>query len=338
MNISIVGAGAIGGILAAELSRTGNAVSVIARGNHLSALCENGLTLVHHPRGGEVQSYRLAAHGDPEQLAAEVGVQDIVIIGLKANAIPRMLKKLRPLVGPSTLVVPAINGLPWWYFYREGGAYNGSVVRSVDPEGTLLDDLDGTHLVGCVVHLAGEVRSPGVVHYTAGKRLIIGEIDRSLPAAQTARIERLGGVLAEAGFDAVVSKDIRTDVWEKLIGNLSFNPVAALTSSLMNQICDDEAVLGIVRPLLQEGMQVAARYGIHIRMTPDERIDLARQLGGAKISMHQDFENHRPPEIDAIVGAVIELAERVSVEVPTIRIIDALVRARARNLHLLPGR
>jgi 2-dehydropantoate 2-reductase len=335
MKICIVGAGAIGGILAARLAQRGHAVSVVARGAHLEAIRRHGLCLVDHLDGQRVTSFALAASEYPSQLADEQGPQDVVFIGLKAHAIPDVLASIAPLVAAQTVVVPAINGVPWWYFYREGSALDGRVLKSLDPKNTLFRDLDARHILGCVVHLAGEVRAPGEVHHTAGRRLLIGEIDRSLPDPLSARIESLGSALTDAGFETVVSRDIRVDVWAKLVGNLSFNPIAALTCALIDQICGDPALLEIVRPLLREGMEVATHLGVEIRMSPDERIDLARQLGRAKISMHQDFEAGRRPEIDAIVGAVIELADWLGLEVPTVRMIDALVRSRARNLGLL---
>jgi 2-dehydropantoate 2-reductase len=338
MKICVVGAGAIGGILGAQLARTGHTVSLIARGAHLVAIRARGLKLVNHLEGGSESYLELPAESDPAVLAARLGVQDVVIIGLKAHAIPALLGRLAPLIGPKTLVVPAINGVPWWYFWGERGPHAGRALRSLDPKGTLFADLSPSHIIGCVVHLAGEVRAPGEVHYTAGSRLIVGEIDRGLPQPLTPRIKVLHEALRRAGFETRVARDIRTDVWAKLIGNLSFNPVAALACARIDQICADPGLLGVVRPLLREGMEVAAHYGVAVGMTPDERIDLARQLGSAKISMHQDFEANRAPEIDAIVGAVIELAEWGGLEVPAIRMIDALVRARAQNLGLLgPG-
>lgn len=335
MKWCVVGAGAIGGIVAGRLAAAGETVSVVARGPHLAAIRESGLTLVDHSRGGLAESYRLPASEDPLDLARAVGTQDVIVIGLKAPAIGPMLPRLSPLIGAQTVVVPAINGVPWWYFLGEGGPYDGRSLTSLDPSGDMIRALSARQLIGCVVHAAGEVRAPGVVHHTAGKRFILGEIDRSLADSHTSRLRRLTEALDAAGLEAVAARDIRHDVWAKLIGNLSFNPVAALTGSLINQICADEAVLSIVRPLLLEGMAVARAYGVVIAMTPDQRIDLARQLGSSKISMQQDFEAHRTPEIDAIVGAVIELAQWADVPVPTIRMMDALVRARARNLHLI---
>ncbi len=325
MKVCVVGAGAIGGLLAHRLAAAGHAVSVVARGAHRDAIEAEGLTLVDHPNGGATGTQRMAASAEP----ADFGVQDAVFIGLKAHAIPAMLPRLAPLVGDDTMVVPAINGVPWWYFQRHGGACDGLVVRSVDPQGDMAAMLSPGHLVGCVVHAGAEVRAPGVVHYTGGRNFIVGEIDRGLPDPITPRLVALGAALDATGLAGVLSKDIRTDVWSKLIGNLSFNPVAALSFADMKRICASEGLLATIRPMLAEGIAVARAYGIHIAMTPDERIDVARKLGGARISMHQDFEAHRKPEIDAIVGAVIELAESAGVDVPVCRMIDALVRERA---------
>lgn len=325
MNICIVGAGAIGGLLAFRLSAAGHAVSVVARGAHLDAIVRNGLTLVDHLDGERTEVRRVGASDDP----GAFGPQDVVFIGLKAHAIPALLPRLRPLIGPDTMLVPAINGVPWWYFQRHGGPHDGLVVRSVDPQGDLHTMVGAEHVVGCVVHAAAEVRAPGVVHHTAGTGFIVGEIDRLLADPRTARVERLATALREARLTATVSADIRHDVWTKLIGNLSYNPVAALTYAHMGRIHETEGLLEIIRAVLVEGMAVAKAYGVEIAMTPDARIDLARRLGPARISMHQDFEAGRKPEVEAIVGAVIELAERAHVAVPVTRMIHALVRARA---------
>ncbi len=334
MKICVVGAGAIGGILAYRLAAAGNEVSIIARGAHLTALQGKGLTLVDHLENGKTANVAVVAEEDPGELARRSGVPELVILGLKAHAIGPMLSRIAPLIGEETVVVPAINGVPWWYFHREGGPHEGKVVHALDPTATMFADLDCAHVLGCVVHAAGEVRAPGVVHQTGGRRFILGEIDRHLDDPITSRLSNLCATLAASGFDAHASRDIRVDVWTKLIGNLSFNPVAALTNSLMNQLCSNEELLQIIRSILVEGMAVAAGYGVRIAMTPDERIALARQLGAAKISMHQDFEALRVPEIDAIVGAVIELAELVQVEVPVVQMVAALTRARARNLGI----
>jgi 2-dehydropantoate 2-reductase len=252
------------------------------------------------------------------------------VIGLKAHSIAPMLPRLAPLVAAHTAVVPAINGLPWWYFHREGGPLDGSTVRALDPDGSMFAALDCAHIVGCVVHIAAEVRAPGEVHHTGGRRLILGEPDRS----RSARLHSICAALAEAGFEAVASDDIRHDVWVKLIGNLSFNPVAALTGYLMNQICADEDVLDVIRATMREAMAVSAHHGQPMKMTPDQRIDLARQLGAAKISMLQDLEQRRKLELDAIVGAVLELGARAGIAMPATQLVYKLALARTRALGI----
>jgi 2-dehydropantoate 2-reductase len=331
MKICVVGAGSIGGVLAFRLAASGHDVSIVARGAHLQAIVERGLTMVDHLAAGRSATQRIAASDDP----AAFEVQDVVFVGLKAHAIPAMLPRLAPLIGPRTMVVPAINGVPWWYFQREGGAHDGLVVRSVDPHGDMAAGLSPDALVGCVVHIAAEVTEPGIVHHTGGRLLIVGEIDRSLAEPRTARLRVLATALDEAGLQSRMAQDIRYDVWAKLIGNLSFNPVAALTSADMACICANDDLLDVIRATLREGMAVAAAYGVTIAMTPDERIDVARSLGAARISMHQDFDAGRKPEIDAIVSAVIELADRVDVPVPITRMMRALVTQKAVSAGLM---
>jgi 2-dehydropantoate 2-reductase len=332
VKICVVGAGAIGGLLAFRLAAAGHEVSVVARGAHRDAIAARGLTLVDH-QDDRTASQAMAASAEP----SDFGAQDVVFIGLKAHAIPAMLPRIASLIGPETMVVPAINGMPWWYFQREGGEHDGMVVRSVDPEGAMRGVVGPEAIVGCVVHAAAEVREPGVVHHTKGRGFIIGEIDRGLADPVTPRVQSLATALRDARLEPTISKDIRYDVWAKLIGNLSFNPVAAVTFADMARICASEGLLDVIRPMLSEGMAVARGYGIHIAITPDERIDVARYLGNARISMHQDFEAHRKPEIDAIVGAVIELADCVEVPVPVTRMLHALVRERALSDGLLDG-
>jgi len=325
MKVAIVGAGAIGGALGGRLAWRGHEVSLVARGEHLAAIRRDGLRLVDHV-GDASGTYRTAASDEP----ADFGAQDLVIIALKAQAIGEMLPRLRALLKDDTVVVPAINGLPWWYFHREPGPHEGRRLRSLDPHGTMFADLDCRHVLGCVVHVAAEVRAPGEVHHTGGRRLVLGEPDNS----RGERLRRVCALLDDAGLEAQPSERIRLDVWIKLLGNMSFNPVAALTGYLMNQICADEDVLDVIRPMMREGMAVSAHYGYPMPMTPDQRIDLARQLGAAKISMLQDIERRRPLELAPIVGAVIELAELAGLPVPTIRMVHALAQARARALGI----
>ena len=325
MQVAIVGAGSIGAVIGARLAAAGHAVVLVARGVHLAAIQRDGLKLVDHV-GAASGVYRLCANDDP----ARFGTQDLVVIGLKAHAIGAMLPKMAPLVGPDTTVVPAINGLPWWYFHREGSALAGTSLHTLDPAGTMFTALDPSHILGCVVHIAAEVRAPGEVHYTGGKRLILGEPDRSM----SSRLGAVADAFDGAGFATERSPDIRLAVWVKLLGNLSFNPVAALTGYLMNQIVADADVLGVIRAMMLEGMAVSQHYRYPMPMTPNQRIDLARQLGAAKISMLQDLEQRRPLELAAIVGAVIELADMAGIAVPTIRHVHALTLARARALGI----
>jgi 2-dehydropantoate 2-reductase len=325
VKVAIVGAGAVGGVFGARLAARGHEVSLVARGEHLQAVRRKGLTLVDHV-GDASGEYCLAASEAPE----DFGAQDLVVIALKAHTIAAMLPRLRRLVADETVVVPAINGLPWWYFHREPGPHAGRRVHALDPGGTMFADLDCRHVLGCVVHFAAEVRAAGEVHHTSGRRLILGEPDHS----SSERLARVCGLLGEAGFEAQRSANIRLDIWVKLLGNLSFNPVAALTGYRMDQICADEGVLDVIRAMMHEGMEVSAHYGYPMPMSPDQRIDLARQLGAAKISMLQDIERRRPLELAPVVGSVIELAELARLPVPAIRMVHALAQARARALGI----
>jgi 2-dehydropantoate 2-reductase len=322
MKLCVVGAGAIGGWTAAWMARAGHEVCLVARGAQLEALRRDGLTLVS---GGGRSTHALPASEDP----AGFGVQDAVFLCLKTYSIGAMLARLAPLVGPETVVVPAINGLPWWYFYKEGGALDGAQIECLDPETRMFAALDPRHIVGCVVHGAAEVTAPGVVTHTAGSRFILGEPD----GARSQRVLRLASAMAGAGFDAPVTPQIRVEIWTKLIGNLSYNPVAALTLAWMHEINANAELLALIRAMMEEAMRVAEAYGVRVPMTVDERIEVARKIGRSKISMHQDVERGRPLEIDAIIGAVAELARKAGVATPMIGAILALLVERSRHLR-----
>ena len=320
MKIAIVGAGAIGGFLGARLSLAGDEVTFLARNRNLDAINANGFRLIEQD-GREQHAPQVRAVAD----GVEAGAQDAVLLTVKAHQVRDVLPAMQGLLGPETAVVTMINGLPWWYFHRHGGEHDGMRVACLDPDATMFADLDCDRIVGCVVHAAAEVRAPGVVHLTGGRRFILGEPDRTRSARLAAAVDALNG----AGLEAVATDDIRQAVWVKLLGNLSFNPIAALTGYLMNQICADEAVLGVIRPMIAEATAVCGHYGIVVPMTPDERIAIARQLGAARISMLQDLEQGRRMELDAVVGSTIELAEKAGIDVPAIRMVYALVCARA---------
>ncbi|MEZ5728617.1 MAG: 2-dehydropantoate 2-reductase [Burkholderiaceae bacterium] len=328
LRIAVVGAGAIGGLMAARLSRAGHAVSVVARGDHLDAIRgAGGLWVTDRWRGADRWHGRVRAEARPEDLPA----QDIVILGLKGPAIPAMLPRLGDLLADGTIVVPAINGVPWWYFHREGSRHDGARIECLDRDSSLFSALDPDRLVGCVVHTAAEVIAPGEIVHTASQMLIVGE-----PSGEDSdRVRRLARALDSAGFDARVSTRIREDIWTKLVGNLAFNPVAALTGCVLDEIATDEALLTVVRPLIAESLAVASALGVPLSVGVERRIEMAREIGPARLSTLQDFEAGRRPELEGLLDAVIELAQRAGVDVPTIRQVAALARARARTLGLL---
>jgi len=321
VKICVVGAGAIGGLLASGFARAGHEVCLVARGAHLEALRAGGLTLLS---GEKREVFRLPASGEP----SDFGLQDAVFICLKTHSIAAMLPRTKTLLGRDTVVVPAINGLPWWYFHREGGKLDGQPVACLDPARALFRALDPGRILGCVVHAAAEVPSPGTVRHTAGRSFLIGEPDRT----RSARAEGLVTAMNAAGFEARHAADIRVEIWIKLIGNISYNPVAALALAQMDDINGSEALLGLIRKMMEEAIRVAEAYGVRIPMTVDERIDVAKRLAGAKISMHQDVERRRPLEIDAIVGAVVELARKAAIATPMIDAVWALIAERAKHL------
>lgn len=321
MKFCIVGAGAIGGLVGARLAMAGHEVALVARGEHLSVIRSHGLSY-RAPDGRETR-LRLPASDRPE----DFGRQDAVLIALKAHSIAPMLPRLQPLLDPGTPVVTAINGLPWWYFYGEGGAHDGSRIKCLDPEEAMRRALDASHLLGCVVHAAAEVTVPGTVNHTAGRDFIFGEIDGSV----SERIESLAGAIDGTGLAARITTRIRDEIWTKLIGNLSVNPISALTGARIGEVLDNPELCALARTMMAEGMRVAEAYGARIAMTIDERIDLGRKVGGAKTSMLQDIEKGRPLELDAIVSAVVELGRRVGVATPNIESVAALIRAREKH-------
>jgi 2-dehydropantoate 2-reductase len=321
VKVCVVGAGAIGGLVASGFARAGHEVCLVARGAHLDALRAKGLTLIS---GDKREVFALRASDEP----ADLGAQEVVFLCLKTPSIAAMLPRLKPLVARDTVVVPAINGLPWWYFYKEGGKLDGQTVACLDPEGTLFRALDPRHVLGCVVHAAAQVLEPGVVRHTAGREFLIGEPDRS----RSARAERMVAAMNAAGFQAKLAVDIRVEIWLKLTGNLSYNPVAALALAHMDDIHGNPGLLALVRSLIEETMRVAQAYGVRVPITVDERIAIAKKLAGAKISMHQDIERRRPLEVDAIVGAAVELARKAGIATPMTDAIYALVAERAKHL------
>lgn len=325
MKFCVVGAGAIGGVLAARLARAGFETSVIARGAHLESMRDRGLTL---KSGGDSVNVKVRAFEDPAALAAEAGRQEVIFIALKAHQIAAMLPRLAPLIEPESVVVPAINGVPWWYFFREGGRFDGAPVSSLDPQGALLAALDPHHIIGCVVHAAGEVTAPGEVTWNGQKTFVLGEPDGSL----SRRLNCLADAMRLAGLEPKVTARIRDEVWMKLIGNAPFNPVAALTRARMDRICANPALIGFIRAVMEEMVRVADAYGIRQLVSIDERLDIARSIGPVKISMHQDLDLGRALEVEAIIGAFIELARKVDVAAPLAGALHGMIDELARNV------
>jgi 2-dehydropantoate 2-reductase len=325
MKVCIIGAGAIGGVLAARFAHAGFATSVLARGAHLAAIRERGLTLTSRD---ERITVSLPASDDPAALAREVGQQEVVFVALKAHQIPAMLPRLAPLIEPETLVVPAINGIPWWYFFREGGRFDGDAVRALDPDGSLFTRLDPHRIVGCVVHAAGEVSAPGEIAWNGQRLFVLGEPDGSL----SRRLNALAEAMTRAGLEPRVTDRIRDEVWMKLIGNTSFNPVAALTRARMGRINANPGLIAFIRAVMEEMTAVADAYGIRRLVTIDKRLEIARSIGPVKVSMLQDLELGRAMEIEPLLGAFLELAAKVGIAAPLAGALYALLTEMAANL------
>ncbi len=319
MKIAIFGAGAIGGLIAAKLAKAGADVTVIARGPHLAAMQENGLTL---KSGGE----SLTVHPRCVGNAAEAGVQDYVFVTLKAHGLVSAAPDIARMMGPESALVTGINGVPYWYFYGLDGPWKDRVVRSVDPDGTLWSILPPSQAIGSVVYPAAEVVSPGVIEHTYGDRFSLGEPDGS----RSPRVEKLSQALIGAGLKAPIRPRIRDEIWVKLWGNLAFNPISALTGSTLDRITRQPDLRALCRAMMLEGRAVAEALGTRFAIDVDKRIDGAAGVGVHKTSMLQDLERGRPMEIDALLGAVVELGEATGEAMPICRSVLALVRERAR--------
>ena len=319
MKIAVFGAGAIGGLMATRLAGSGQEVTVVARGPHLAAMREHGLRLVS---GGEtITTYpRACANAD------EAGVQDAVIVTLKAHSLPSVAVDIARMMSPETMLVTGVNGIPYWYFHGLDSPWCGRVVESVDPGGIVSRTLPPSQAIGCVVYPAAEVIEPGVVEHTYGDRFSLGEPDGS----RSARVEALSKALMAAGFKAPVRPRIRDEIWVKLWGNLTFNPVSALTGATLDRITGRADLRALSRAMMLEAQAVAEALGVRFAIDVDKRIDGAAEVGAHKTSMLQDLERGRPMEIDALLGAVVELGALTGHAMPLCAAVLALVRERAR--------
>ena len=334
MKIAVVGLGAVGGLLAARLARAGCSVSGLARGATLAAVRDRGLRV---EEAGRETVARLPVSDD----AASLGPQDLVVIALKGPALIAAAESLRPLLGERTIVLPAMNGVPWWFMStarptraaRDPAASMEAPLASVDPDGRIGRTLPVAQVLGCVVHLTCSSPEPGLVKHGFGQRLIVGE-----PAGGvSARTESVCRTLAEAGFTAEPSADIRKDIWYKLWGNMTTNPISALTGATTDRILDDPLVHAFMLRVMAEAAAIGARIGCPIEQSGEDRMVVTRQLGGFRTSMLQDAIAGRPLEIDALVGAVHEIGSRLGVDAPNISALLGLTRLMARERGLYPA-
>ncbi|MBT9527880.1 MAG: 2-dehydropantoate 2-reductase [Rhizobacter sp.] len=329
MKIAVVGAGAIGGYLGARLSLAGEDVTFIARNKNLAAINANGFKLILED-GSEQHAAKVRA----VQAMAEAGPQDAVLLTLKAHQVKDVLPDLRALFGPETLVVTMINGLPWWYFHKLAGPYEGRQLESVDPGGVIAAHIEPERVIGSVVYPAAELMAPGVVKVIEGNRFTLGEPDGS----RSTRIEALSQAMMKAGFKSPVSKDIRGEIWVKLWGNLSFNPISALTHATLEDICRFPASRELAASMMREAQTVAEKLGVEFKISLDKRIAGAEAVGAHKTSMLQDVEAGRALELEALVGSVVELGRITETPTPTIQAIYAATMLLGKTLGDAKGR
>ncbi|ETX16686.1 2-dehydropantoate 2-reductase [Roseivivax halodurans JCM 10272] len=319
MKICVFGAGAIGGYMGAKLAQAGADVSLVARGPHLKAMRENGLKLIEE---GEETVVDVTASEDP----AELGPQDYVIVTLKAHSVPPVVPKMQPLIGEHTTIVSGVNGVPWWYFHKIGGDLEGTRLESVDPGNAQWDGFGPDRVLGCVVYPAAEVIEPGVVKHIEGNRFSLGEPDGSKSDRATALSKALGA----AGLKAPVRPKLRDEIWVKLWGNLSFNPISALTHATLDVLCTDPGTREVARSMMLEAQEIAEKLGVKFPIDVDRRIQGGADVGVHRTSMLQDLDQGRPMEIDALVGSVQELGRVTDTPTSTIDTVLALVQLRAR--------
>jgi 2-dehydropantoate 2-reductase len=318
VRICIIGAGAIGGMLGARLALAGESVTFVEKNaEHAHAIRTHGLRL--EADGDAV----VATNIDVTDDLGAPGPQDLVIIAVKAHQIPLLLPDIRKLFGPQTMVMTVQNGVPWWYFYKQGGPFDGRRIEAVDPNGVIDAAIEHERIIGCVVYPAGEVTAPGVIHVVEGNRFSVGELD----GADSERVEALAAMLVRAGFKSFVLDDIRSEIWLKLWGNLSFNPISALTRATLAAICRDPGTRALAADMMREAQQIAEKLGITFRHTIEKRIAGAEAVGEHKTSMLQDVEAGRTLEIEALVGAVVELGRLTETPTPHIESVYACVKA-----------
>ncbi len=325
MRICIFGAGAIGGYMGAKLAQAGADVSLVARGPHLAAMRQNGLTLIED---GARTTHAVTASDDP----ADLGPQDYVIVTLKAHSVPPVVDRIKQLMGKGSTIVSGVNGVPWWYFHKLGGPLDGTRLHSVDPGNVQWDGFGPDNVLGCVVYPAAEVSEPGVIHHIEGNRFSLGEPD----GTKSDRAMALSRALTDGGLKAPVRPRLRDEIWVKLWGNLSFNPISALTGATLDVLCTDPGTRAVARAMMVEAQEIAETLGVKFPIDVDRRIDGGAAVGAHRTSMLQDLDAGRPMEIDALVGSVQELGRITDIPTPTIDTVLSLIRLRERSAGLAP--
>jgi 2-dehydropantoate 2-reductase len=327
MKICVIGAGAIGGLLAARLADAGQEVGVVARGAHLAAIRERGLIL--RQEGGDIVA-RVAA----SDRVAELGASDLIVLGMKAHQVAAVAPEVGAILGPHTLVLTAQNGIPWWYFFKHGGPREGVRLESVDPGGVIADHLPIERIIASVVYPAAEIERPGVIRLVEGNRFSLAEID----GVRSERISAISEIFGKAGFKAPVVTDVRAEIWTKVLGNMSFNPISALTHAVLQDICRYPPTRALAMEMMREAQAVAEAFGIRLRISLEKRIAGAEAIGAHKTSMLQDVESGRVLEVDALLGSVIELARMAEVATPHLDAIHAVAKLLGRTLGDAGGR
>jgi len=324
MKICVVGAGSIGGLLGVKLALAGEDVTLIARGKHLEAIQENGLRVVYADGSAQVAK-GVRATSD----MGACGPQDLVILGLKAHQIQPAVDDIRTLFGPDTMVLTTQNGLPWWYFQRHGGEFDGYRIEALDPDGRLSDGIEARRIIGCIAYPAATIARPGVIRHMEGTRFPVGELDRS----RSERVERVSRTLINAGFKSPVLEDIRSEIWLKAWGNLSFNPISALCHATLVDICQFAPTRELAANMMTEAQAIAEKLGVSFRVSLEKRIDGAEKVGKHKTSMLQDVEAGRALETEALIGAVLELGRLTGTPTPYISAIYAAVKLLGKTIE-----
>ena len=321
MRIAIVGAGAIGAYLGAKLSASGEEVFLIARGPHLKAMQAHGVR-VRSPEGD------FEAHPTATGDFKEIGPVDYVFLTVKAHGLTEVAPRLEPLLNPDTAVVSAQNGIPWWYFQRHGGPWDGTQIESVDPGGVISKAIAAERIIACIVYPSALIVQPGVIQHVEGNRFSMGELD----GTTTERCRRLADTLTKSGLRCPIRSRIRDELWAKLLGNLAFNPISALTRATLSEIATHPEARAVARAAMEEADAVATGLGVKIPVTIDRRIDGAEKVGDHKTSMLQDVEAGKPIELESLVGAVVELGEKLGLPMPYTKTIYACAKLLAQGL------